>query len=213
MTPWGHAVLALSSYTNPCLQVDDAALGQTNPKPGDNQNPGTKTPKPGDRRNVFRFSPADTSPGYKLGAKPGGPNSGTTAGGQTRGQTERSPVLPGVHSTANRLAASSRDISFFFGRPPRRAASGRDNAVSRRLTKFAEPRGRPLCVLRRIASLSRSNSVAARNSRLSVSVQRADHSPVSTRESQSPLTWERALDQGNCAASSTIPARTGFRSV
>src|ERR1039457_6263415 len=77
MTPWGHAVLALSSYTNPCLQVDDAALGQTNPKPGDNQNPGTKTPKPGDRRNVFRFSPADTSPGYKRGDKLGGTNSGT----------------------------------------------------------------------------------------------------------------------------------------
>src|ERR1017187_2347373 len=169
MTPWGHAVLALSSYTNPGLQVDDAAQGQTNPKPGDNQNPGTDGTFSGFLR---RIQARDT-------------NSGTNSG-QTRGQTERSPVLPGVHPTANRLAASSRDISFFFGRPPRRAASGRDNAVSRRLTKFAEPRGRPLCVLRRIASLSRSNSVAARNSRLSVSVQRADHSPVSTRESQSP---------------------------
>src|ERR1035438_3371691 len=100
---------------------------------------------------------------------------------ETRGQTERFPVLRDGHPPAKKLGASSRDISFFFGRPPARAASGRANAVSRRLTKVADPSGRPLWVLRRIASLSRSNSVAARNSRHSSSVQRADHRPVSTR--------------------------------
>src|ERR1035441_5849714 len=56
-----------------------------------------------------------------------------------------------------------------LGSPPWRAASGRANAVSRCFTNCAEPSGRPLCVLCRIASLSRSNSVAARNSRHSVS--------------------------------------------
>ena len=46
-----------------------------------------------------------------------------------------------------------------------------------------------------MAALSRSNSVAARNSRHSASVHRADQRPTSTSESQPPPTWTRALDQ------------------
>ena len=78
-------------------------------------------------------------------------------GNHTRPVTTR-PVTDGTLSALCCLASTS----VFGGRPPLPGASRRRSALSKSVTKSSPPSGRPVCVLRRIASASASAPAAVR---------------------------------------------------
>ena len=185
--------------------------------------------------------PASASPaGYSIGEKAGVGNLFPANGNLSpftlshdRGAAQGLPVLSGsgkVGEKSERKSRKSREKSgtgydffllaaaaaAFLGRPVRCGFSLRPNVASNRFTNPSLPSGRPVSVARRRAAIS-----AASSSRVRPNASRQSSPRVTSFQSSKsnkpscsrPSTCARALDHSYAGASSTIPARTGFRST